>query len=79
MSNVENDILLEAIVVKAKALLGDTESMQERPESYREEFGPFSDYRENEDHYGAVIQWPNLAISADDLKTSLAALEAANG
>lgn len=51
-----------------RSLLVDIASMQRFP-TFPEEFGPFSVYEIDE--AGATIEWPNLAITAAEVKRLL--------
>jgi hypothetical protein len=65
--------MTEKLIQALKSLIIDIESMQDK--ELTEYFGPFSESFENDDG-NTVIDWPNLAISLDDLKQALLEVEA---
>ena len=58
-----------------KSLVSDIESMQERPQTYPESFGPFTahdaDVQDIIEDLGVTVEWPNLAISLAEVKKQI--------
>lgn len=69
---------MEELIKKVKSLLADIESVQMAPgighEGGQYWFGPFSEFDNNIE--SVTVEWPNLAISAQEVKVTLAKLEA---
>lgn len=62
---------MEALLKAITSLLSDVEGMQQRPQTFPEEFGPFSDYDDTGRDDGVTIDWPNLAISKEAVKQAI--------
>ena len=62
---------MEDLIKAVKSLLSDIEAMQDRGRRSDEWFGRFSEFNVTEMD-GALVEWPNLAISADAVKVELA-------
>lgn len=70
---------MDKLIAALKSLLGDIDDMRCIPSDEKEDnnnwFGPFSESEDcGED--GPAIEWPNLTISAEDVKKALAEYEA---
>lgn len=62
---------MEALIKAVKSLLSDIEAMEYRPDWY----GTFSEFQEEDDASfitSMTVEWPNLAISAAEVKKILA-------
>lgn len=61
------------LLTALKSLISDIEGMQERPLAFPEQFGPFSESIDGDD--GTTIEWPNLAISLQEVREIVVRLE----
>lgn len=59
---------MDELIKAVKSLISDIESMQTRDPNW---LGPFSEYEDSEDGDGIDIEWPNLAISVEEVKKLL--------
>lgn len=58
---------MESLIKALKSMIVDIEAMQVNATSY--DFGPFSEF--TNDIESVMIEWPNLAISLEDVKKQL--------
>jgi hypothetical protein len=61
---------MDELIKTLKSLIADIEAMQGKDRYW---FGDFSDWEETPN--GAMIEWPNLAISLGDVKMALSTIE----
>lgn len=62
---------MDELIKAVRSLLSDIESMQPHCNNDNYWFGPFSEI----DEYNNLVEWPNLAISAEDVKKALEAIK----
>lgn len=62
---------MDELIKKVESLLSDIDSMRASEEGW---FGTFSEFEADDYAGGANIEWPNLAISADDVRAELTKL-----